>query len=100
MNLSTTTCEDFTVNISGLTRQVNTHTYLKRIQLMRLDIGEREPGLLDKSRFIEFKGVAPLLTILECNLVSVPIGWSIKVPLDLIQKVEPGSVWVDFRSKP
>ena len=67
---------------------------------MRLDIGEREPGFLDKSRFIEFKGIAPLLTILERNLVPVPIGWSIKVPLDLIQKVEPGSVRVDFRPKP
>ena len=67
---------------------------------MRLDIGEREPGLLDKSRFIEFKGITPLQTILERNLVSVPIGWSIKVPLDLIQKIEPGSPRIDFRSQP
>ena len=67
---------------------------------MRLDIGEREPGLLDKSRFIEFKGITPLLTILERNLVSVPIGWSIKVPLNLIQKVEPGSARINFRPKP
>ena len=66
---------------------------------MRLDVGEREPGLLDKSRFVQFKGITSLLTILERNLVPVPIGWSIKVPLNLIQKIEPGSARIDFRSK-
>ena len=64
---------------------------------MRFDLWERKPGLLDKSRFIQFEGVIPLLAILEGDFMAVSIGRSIKVPLDLVQKVKPGSARIDFR---
>ena len=64
---------------------------------MRFDLGERKPGLLDKSRLVQFEGVIPLLAVLEGDFMAVSIGRSIKVPLNLVQKVEPGSARIDFR---
>ena len=99
MNLSTTTCKIFIMNNFMVSVSMNKRTYLEGVQLVRFDLWERKPGLLDKSRFIQFKGVIPLLAILEGDFMAVSIGRSIKVPLDLIQKVEPGSARIDFRSK-
>ena len=78
---------------------MNKRTYLEGVQLVRLGLWERKPGLLDESRFIQFEGVIPLLAILEGDFMAVSIGRSIKVPLNLIQKIEPGSARIDFRSK-
>ena len=91
--------QNFIMNNFMVSVSMNKRTYLEGVQLMRFDLGERKPGLLDKSRFIQFEGVIPLLAILEGDFMAVSIGRSIKVPLNLIQKIEPGSARIDFRSK-
>ena len=89
----------FIINNFIVSVSMNKRTYLEGVQLMRFDLGERKPGLLDKSRLVQFEGVISLLAVLEGDFMAVSIGRSIKVPLNLVQKVEPGSARIDFRSK-